>query len=214
MNSFAWFKEELNSLHPDLYTKKNLEADLFSGSLRDFYRTSLSSGITLILKNLGFDPGYFQLTFYESSKEGAVLDVSWSAVLYRIGITLELKKLTSYHALYLELCQQLENHMRSLLAPQFVSIKQEDNKPAQPAARMFFYVAALLENTGATKENWPLARQAYADFLSELSEKTGMLLSEFNGEDAQFLASNKKNNDPTKKGLLIIEPQTAKIRGD
>lgn len=214
MNYFNWFQEELNSLHPDLFTKKNLEADLFSGSLRDFYRTSLSSGITLILRSLGFDPTYFQLTFFTSEKEGAILDVTWSAVLYRIGVSLDLKKIKSYSDLYVELCSQIEGHMKSLLAPQFVSVKKEDEKSTQPAARMFFYVAALLENTGATKENWPLARQAYVDFLLELSEKTGMLLSEFTGEDAQLIANTKSSREPTKKGILIIEPQTAKIRGD
>lgn len=104
--------------------------------------------------------------------------------------------------------------MKSLLAPQFVAVKKEDEKSTQPAARLFFYVAALLESTGATKENWPLARQAYVDFLYELSEKTGMPLTEFSGEDAQLLANSKLSKDPTKKGLLIIEPQTAKLRGD
>lgn len=209
MHLYSWLREDLIGLHPDLDAKKNLETDLFYGTLRDFFRTAVSSGITLVLSSLGFDKNFYELSFHEDLKEGTLLDVTWSAALYRIGVTLSLKKLTGYAALYKEFCAQVERHLASLLAPQYV-LKPKDT-PGQPASRMFYYVAALLEDHGAQKDNWPLARQAYLDYLLELTGKEGVLISELSRSEAGFLQEHRREKDPTKENL-IIEPKTVSHR--
>jgi hypothetical protein len=208
---YSWLREDLIGLHPDLDAKKNLETDLFYGTLRDFYRTAVSSGVTLVLTSVGFDSQFFAVDFHEDKKEGVLIDVLWSAILYRIGVTLSLRKLTSYSGLYKELCSQVERHLTGLLAPQFVIDQKKKDKPVQPASRMFYYVAALLEDAGASKENWPLARQAYLDFLLELTGKNGVLLSEINSSEAQLLAEYRREKDQTAENL-VIEPKTVSHR--